>query len=170
MRSISMFTSPFEQLSSHHGELGHYAPSSSGHTKRPYGNLFLKVLLRTRSKKSGHGVRWNWGSPLGATYRTPEIITSEIIVYLEWHVFQWMLSGMFQRNIIVQLHDSKDCHLSSGGLLELSNGLSVAFSNGWSLLWDLVCSILPWTTARSGLSTRSAADALETHMYSQSAN
>ena len=47
LRSISMLMSPFEELSGHHGELGHYAPSSSDPTLRPYGNLFLEFLLRT---------------------------------------------------------------------------------------------------------------------------
>ena len=41
-------------------------------------------------------------------------------------------------------HVPKECHLPSGSLLELSNGLSMAASNGISLLWFLVCNILPW--------------------------
>ena len=41
----------------------------------------------------------------------------------------------------------KHCHFSSGSSLELSNGCSIAFSNGSSLLWFLVCNILPRHTA-----------------------
>ena len=62
---------------------------------------------------------------IGTKYCTPEINTSEIIVDF---------SGMIQRNFICQLYFRTDCHLSSGLLQELSNGRSVAFSNGFSLL------------------------------------
>ena len=55
--------------------------------------------------------------------RTTEINTSEITVDLQWHV-----------STEVKLHVPKDCHLSSGCLLELSTGCSVACSNGYSLL------------------------------------
>ena len=53
--------------------------------------------------------------------RTPEIDTSEIIVDVQWHV-PMDSSGMFKRNVTFQQYAQKDCHLSSGFLLELSNG------------------------------------------------
>ena len=40
---------------------------------------------------------------------------------------QWMFSSIFQRNFTCQWYFPKDCHLSSGFVLELSNGCSVAF-------------------------------------------
>ena len=33
------------KMSGHYGKLGHCAPSSSGQTQRPSGNLFLEILL-----------------------------------------------------------------------------------------------------------------------------
>ena len=45
-----------------------------------------------------------------------------------------LFSGIFQRNFAVQWYFPKDRHLSSGLLLELSNGISVAFSNGFSFV------------------------------------
>ena len=69
----------------------------------------------------------------GANYRAPGIDTSESIVDFRWHVpmdVQWvlsdgvlLLSGIFKRTV-----------LSSGFILKLSNGYSVAFSNGLSCL------------------------------------
>ena len=49
-------------------------------------------------------------------------------------IFQWMFSGVFQRNFTCQWYFPKDCYFSSGLLLELSNGCSVAFSNRIELL------------------------------------
>ena len=49
-------------------------------------------------------------------------------------IFQWMFSGIFQQSFTFKWYYQKDCHLSSGLLLELPNGLSVAFSNGLSCL------------------------------------
>ena len=60
---------------------------------------------------------------LGAKDCTPEINTSEIIVDFQWHV-----------PMDCQRYVPKDCHFPSGFLLEMSYGLSVAFSNGISLL------------------------------------
>ena len=40
-------------------------------------------------------------------------------------IFRWIFSGVFQRNFTCQRYCPKDCHLSSGCLLELSNELSV---------------------------------------------
>ena len=54
-------------------------------------------------------------------------------------VFQCRFPFTFQR------YSPKDCHLSSGFLLESSNGLSVAFSNGFSCLRFLACNMLPWS-------------------------
>ena len=47
--------------------------------------------------------------------------------------FPMDFSGIFQHKLTCQ-YVPKDCHLSSGFLLELSNGLSAAFSNGFSCL------------------------------------
>ena len=41
---------------------------------------------------------------------------------------QRIASGMFQRIVTDQRYVSKDCHLSSGFVLETSNGFSVVFS------------------------------------------
>ena len=59
--------------------------------------------------------------------------------YLRNHGFPvasplWTSSGIFQRDFTIQWCRPKDCRLSSGFLLEPSNGVSVAFSNGVSLL------------------------------------
>ena len=35
-------------------------------------------------------------------------------------MFQWIVSGMFQRNLTFQWYGPKDCHLSSGCLLEFA--------------------------------------------------
>ena len=48
-------------------------------------------------------------------------------------IFQWMLSSIFQRDSTFQLHVPMDWHLSGGFLLEMSNGSSMAFSNGMLL-------------------------------------
>ena len=50
-------------------------------------------------------------------------------------IFQRMLSDTLQRKSTFPRYFLKDCHLSSGLLLELSNG--------FSLLWCLVCNMLP---------------------------
>ena len=71
-------------------------------------------------------------STLGANYCTPEINISEIIVDFPWHF-------------------SKDCHLSSGLLLEcLSDGFSKAFSNVFSSLIFLACNLLLRNTSAVG--------------------
>ena len=56
-------------------------------------------------------------------------------------VFQWTLSGIFQRIFISRWYCPKDYRLSSGFLVELSNGLPVACSYGLLILWYLVCNI-----------------------------
>ena len=71
---------------------------------------------------------------VGAKDCTPEISTSEVIAGFQrrfpmkcrWHFpTEFHCSAIFPQ---------KDCHFSSGLLLELSNGFSVAISNGNSLL------------------------------------
>ena len=84
---------------------------------------------------------------LGAKYCTPEIVTSEIIVDFRWHVPMDVFSGIFQRHLTCQWYFAKDCHFSSGLVLQLSNGISVVFSNGIYL--SVVCStgwpLFRWT-------------------------
>ena len=58
-------------------------------------------------------------------------------------IFQWMFSGVLQRIFNVQRHVPKDFHLSSGSMLELFNGVSVAFSDGCSFVGYLVCNLSP---------------------------
>ena len=79
-----------------------------------------------------HGMRPVF-SRLGAKDCTPEIDTSEIIVDVQWHCpmdCQWNFPTEFHKSVPFP----KDSHLSSGFLLELSNGCSAVFSNGISLL------------------------------------
>ena len=63
-------------------------------------------------------------------------------------IFQWIFSGIFQRILNRQWYCPRDCHLSNIRLLEIANEFSMAFSNGISLLWFLVCNILPWPSSR----------------------
>ena len=68
--------------------------------------------------------------------------------------FQWHFQMDFQWQFLKRVHFSvvfqKDYHLPSGCLLELSNGLSVVFSNGSSLfLRDLACNPLPRAAAHA---------------------
>ena len=70
---------------------------------------------------------------LGAKACTPEINTSEIVVEFSGS-FQLIVSGIVQRNFTAQWNCPKDCHLSSGCSLEVSNELTVEFSNGIPLL------------------------------------
>ena len=58
--------------------------------------------------------------------------------------------AFFQRIVTCQWLCPKDCLCSGGIAMELSKGYSGACSNGSSLLWLLVCSILPWTTTCVG--------------------
>ena len=64
----------------------------------------------------------SWSVPrLGATYLTPEIDTSEIIVDVQRHVpmsVQWH----FQEIFTCQRYVPKDCHFPSGVLLDMFNG------------------------------------------------
>ena len=69
---------------------------------------------------------------LGANYRTPEIDTSEVMVDVQWHFLT-----------DYQLHFPMDCHVPSGFVLDISDGLSVAFSNDISLLTVLMCNLCP---------------------------
>ena len=46
--------------------------------------------------------------------------------------------------VTCQWYLPKDCHLSSGCLLDVSHGCSEAFSDECSCLWRLVCTTLPW--------------------------
>ena len=80
---------------------------------------------------------------LGVKYCTLDINTSEILMDCQW------LSVAFS-NIIsnCQRYALKDCHLPRELSLELSNGFSVACSNGMFLLWFPVCKILPWHLQR----------------------
>ena len=57
-------------------------------------------------------------------------------------VFQWIVTSMFRLNFTCRRYSPKDCHLSSGFFWEISNGLSTACSNGFSLhfqcvLWEI---------------------------------
>ena len=47
-------------------------------------------------------------------------------------IFQWMFSDNFQRFAALQWYFPKGCHFSRGFPMEMSNGSSVAFSNGLS--------------------------------------
>ena len=69
-------------------------------------------------------------------------------------VFEWTFSGIFKRNFTCQWYVPKDCHLSSGLSLELSDGLPVAYSNICSLVWFLACNLLPRPVCSAALRTR----------------
>ena len=71
---------------------------------------------------------------------TPEINTSEIIVIFSG-IFPWIVGGIFQQKFTSQWYYPKGCHLSSGSLLELSNGLSAVLSDIITLLWVLACNL-----------------------------
>ena len=67
---------------------------------------------------------------LGAKDCTPEIDTSEIIGDFQWHL-------------------PMDCNLSSGLFLELSNGFSAAFSNGFQFC-EIWCAVIFCPESGSG--------------------
>ena len=52
-----------------------------------------------------------------------------IILDFQWHcgISKFISSDIFQRNYICQRYFPKDCHLSSGFLLDISNGFPIAF-------------------------------------------
>ena len=79
------------------------------------------------------------------------------------NVMGWGRGVLFHRIFSFQQDVPKDCHLSSGCLLEVSNGLSVAFSYGNSLLWFMVCNILPWTTKNNSEIGAQYSEALDIH-------
>ena len=56
-------------------------------------------------------------------------------------VLQWIVSGMFQHIFTGQRYFTKDRHFPIDCLRELSHEMSVAFSNGSSCLYFLVCNI-----------------------------
>ena len=74
---------------------------------------------RSRETSSGRTCRSRWPR-FRAKYYTPEINTSEIIVDFQWHFpmdCQWHFPTSFHVSVVF----SKDCHLSSGCLLVVSN-------------------------------------------------
>ena len=88
---------------------------------------------RQTGRREGSAVlRVDRSGTLGPKYCTPQINTSEIIVDLQWHFpvdVQWHFPTEFHLSVAVP----KDCHLSSGFSLELSDGCSVAFPDETSL-------------------------------------
>ena len=65
---------------------------------------------------------------------------------------KWMSRGTFQRILICQRYFPKDRHLFQWISLDRSNGHSLELSNGLSLLWFLVCNIMPRPWRRPFLS------------------
>ena len=59
-----------------------------------------------------------------------------------WHL-PMDVQLLYQRNFTCRWYFPKDCNFPSGLSLELSDGLSVTFSNGISPLYFLVCNSLP---------------------------
>ena len=79
-------------------------------------------------------------TPSGATYCTPEIDTSEIIVDFSG-ISYWTFRDILLRNLTSKSHFPKGYRFPGGFPLETSNGFSEIISNGVSLLCDFWCVI-----------------------------
>ena len=68
-------------------------------------------------------------SASAAEDRTPEKSRPRKSSWMFSGVFQWISSGIFQRNLTFQWYFPQDCQLSGGCLLEMSYGISLVFSD-----------------------------------------
>ena len=83
--------------------------------------IIIVIIIIISSSSSSSSRRRAPSSPSRSRRPSPPRNSSQILS----GIFRWIFSGIFQRAFTCRWCFPKDCHLSSGCLLKLSNGLSV---------------------------------------------